>query len=391
MNGRPRSHDEHPRREHDHAEHDGHGHGGHHHHDEGHHHGHGGGLAARARHTLSDLVGAHSHDPADQVDDALEADVRGRRALWISLAGLAVTAVLQGVVVALTGSVALLGDTLHNVADAATAIPLLLAFWLGRRPADDRYTYGYGRAEDLAGVFVVAMIALSSLLAGWEAVDRLLHPREVTGLWAVAAAGVVGFLGNELVARYRIRVGRQIGSAALVADGLHARTDGFTSLAVVLGAAGVALGLPWADPAVGLLIALAIVGVLRQAVVQVGRRLMDAVEPRLVHLAHEAAATTPGVLGVTRLQLRWIGHTLHATARVQVDPTLSFAEAHEVAHVVQTRMHAALPRLGDAVVHPSPADPSHGGAAAASDATGSVTTRANATTPVVCLGHGAPA
>ncbi|WP_409482999.1 cation diffusion facilitator family transporter [Arsenicicoccus dermatophilus] len=319
------------------------------------------------------------------MDDALEADARGRRALWISLAGLAVTAVLQGVVVALTGSVALLGDTLHNVADTATAVPLLFAFWLGRRPADDRYPYGYGRAEDLAGVFVVVMIALSSLLAGWEAVDRLLHPREITGLWAVAGAGVVGFLGNELVARYRLRVGRQIGSAALVADGLHARTDGFTSLAVVLGAAGVALGLPWADPAIGLLIAVAIVGVLRQAVVQVGRRLMDAVDPRLVHLARQSAATTPGVLEVTRVQLRWIGHTLHATARVKVDPDLSFADAHEVAHVVQTRMRAALPRLGDAVVHPSPADSPHEDATAASDAT-----RAGATTPVASLGRGAP-
>jgi Cation efflux family len=129
------------------------------------------------------------------------------------------------------------------------------------------------------------MIALSSVLAAYEAMHRLLHPQQVNHLWAVAGAAVIGFLGNELVARYRIRVGRQIGSAALVADGLHARTDGFTSLAVLLGAGGVALGLPWADPVVGLVITVAILGVLRSAVKQVAARVMDAVDPTIVHQA----------------------------------------------------------------------------------------------------------
>ena len=235
-------------------------------------------------------MGGHSHDAADQIDDALEANAAGRRALLISLVGLGVTAALQAVVVVISGSVALLGDTLHNVADALTAVPLLVAFTLARRPANKRYTYGYGRAEDLGGLFVIAMILLSSVLAAYAAVDRLLNPREVHHLWAVAGAGLIGFLGNELVARYRIRVGRQIGSAALVADGLHARTDGFTSLAVLLGAGGVALGLPWADPVVGLLITVAILGVLRSAVKQVGARLMDAVDPAIVDQATAAIA-----------------------------------------------------------------------------------------------------
>ncbi|GAB3442558.1 cation diffusion facilitator family transporter [Phycicoccus ginsengisoli] len=305
-------------------------------------------------HALSELLGGHSHDAAGQVDEALEADARGRRALWISLAALAVTALLQGLVVAFTGSVALLGDTLHNLADAVTAVPLLIAFWLARRPANDRYTYGYGRAEDLAGLFVVAMIALSSLLAGWEAVSRLLHPREVSHLWAVAAAGVIGFAGNELVARYRIRVGHQIGSAALVADGLHARTDGFTSLAVVAGAAGVAAGLPWADPVIGLLIAVAILGVLRSAVRQVGARLMDAVEPELVRAGRAAVATVDGVLDVRDLRLRWIGHTLHADADVTVPAQLPVVEGHEIAHHAEAHLLEALPRLSSAVIHVSP-------------------------------------
>jgi len=191
---------------------------------DGHPHEHGSSVWARIGHAVSEAVGGHSHDAADQVDDVLEADASGRRALLISLAGLAVTAAIQGVVVVLSGSVALLGDTLHNVADALTAVPLLIAFRLARRPATKRYTYGYGRAEDLGGLFLIAMITLSAVLAAYEAIDRLIHPRAVSHLWVVAAAAVVGFLGNEWVARYRIRVGRRIGSAALLADGLHART-----------------------------------------------------------------------------------------------------------------------------------------------------------------------
>jgi cation diffusion facilitator family transporter len=340
---------DHPR---DHA-HAGHGHGDSHRHGHDHSHEHNG-RWARVRHAVSDVFGAHSHDAADQVDEALEADVRGRRALWISLGVLALTAGLQAVVVTLTGSVALLGDTLHNVADALTAVPLLVAFWLARRPANDRFTYGYGRAEDLAGLFVVAMIALSSVLAGWEAVDRLFHPREVEHVWAVAAAGVVGFLGNEIVARYRIRVGRQIGSAALVADGLHARTDGFTSLAVVLGAAGVAAGMPWADPVVGLLIAIAILGVLRSALKQVGARLMDAVTPDDVRRARAAVGTVDGVLEVRSLRLRWIGHTLHADGDITVPADLAVSAGHDIAHHAEEHLLEALPRLTSVVLHVSP-------------------------------------
>jgi cation diffusion facilitator family transporter len=258
-------------------------------------------------------------------------------------------------VVVLSGSVALLGDTLHNVADALTAVPLLIAFRLARRPPTKRYTYGYGRAEDLAGIFVIAMIALSSALAAYEALDRLLHPRDLTHVWAVAAAAVVGFVGNELVARYRIRVGRRIGSAALVADGLHARTDGFTSLAVLLGAAGVALGWRQADPIVGLIITVAILGVLRSAVAQVGARLMDAVDPDLVDRATAAITTVPGVRGVRDLRVRWIGHTLRAEADIDVDAALSLLAAHEVAHHAEAHLLHHVGRLSAATIHVSPA------------------------------------
>ncbi|MCL9762730.1 cation diffusion facilitator family transporter [Frankia sp. AiPa1] len=345
----------------------GHGHGhahGRHTHEDGHDH-HPGGWWARLRHGLSELVGGHSHDSADQIDDALEADTAGRRALLISLSGLGLTAVLQAVVVVLSGSVALLGDTLHNVADALTAVPLLLAFTLARRPATTRFTYGYGRAEDLAGLAVLAMISLSSVFAALAAIDRLLHPQHIDHLAAVAAAGLVGFVGNEIVARYRIRVGHQIGSAALVADGLHARTDGFTSLAVLLGAAGVALGWRWADPVVGLAITMAILGVLRAATRVVGARLMDAVDPDTVAEATRTLLHTDGIETVRELRLRWIGHTLRAEADVTVDANLTLTAAHDVAHAAEAHLLRHIRRLSAATIHTSPAHHHHHHAATA--------------------------
>jgi cation diffusion facilitator family transporter len=296
----------------------------------------------------------HSHDSADKVDDALESSRIGMRALWISLAGLGVTAVLQAVIVAFSGSVALLGDTLHNVADALTAVPLGIAFWLGRRAATRAYTYGFGRAEDLAGIVIVLVIAASAAASAWFAIDRLLGPRAMTHLPWVAAAGLIGFAGNEIVARYRIAVGRRIGSAALVADGLHARTDGFTSLAVVLAAAGAWAGWSWADPVIGLAITAAIAVVLRDAAREVYRRLMDRVDPHLVDHAEKELRAVPGVRDVAGLRLRWIGHRLHAEAAVVVDAGLTLIAAHEIAADVEHQLTHHVPRLTTATVHVDP-------------------------------------
>lgn len=309
----------------------------------------------RIRHGLSELLGGHSHDRADSIDDALETHRTGRRALIISLVALGITAALQAVVVVFSGSVALLGDTLHNTADALTAVPLLIAFTLARRPPTRKYTYGYGRAEDIAGLFVIAMMLLSCVLAAWEGIDRLLHPQPVTHLWAVALAAIIGFAGNELVARYRIIVGKRIGSAALVADGLHARTDGFTSLAVLIGAGGVAIGWDWADPVVGLAITVAILGVTRSAIRQVGARLMDAVDPHLVDQAERSISAIPGVDAIRDLRMRWIGHTLRAEADITVDQHLTLDQAHDVAHHAEQHLLADVRRLTAATIHVSPA------------------------------------
>ncbi len=276
------------------------------------------------------------------------------RVLWVSAALLAATAAVQAVVTATSGSVALLSDTLHNATDALSVVPLAVAFIAGRRPPTRRYTYGYGRAEDLAGVVIVLLIAGSAALTGWAAASRLVHPRPVSSLAAVAAAALAGFAGNEAAAWYRVRAGRRIGSAALVADGLHARADGFASLAVLLGAGGAALGWEWADPAAGLLITVAILAVLRQAAIQIWRRLMDAVDPAVLDLAEQALRATPGVLGVGLLRLRWVGHRLHAECEVVVDPGASVVEAHQVAVAAEHELRHALPRLSAALVHADP-------------------------------------
>jgi cation diffusion facilitator family transporter len=320
--------------------------------DHGHGHG-GGGPVGWLRHAFA----PHSHDAAARTDTALETSRRGMRTLGISFAVLLLTAGVQAAVVTVSGSVALLGDTLHNVADALTAVPLAIAFSVGRRAATRRFTYGYGRAEDLAGIAVVTVIAVSSAAAAYAAVERLVHPRDVRQLGLVATAALAGFVGNEVVARYRITVGRQIGSAALVADGLHARTDGFTSLAVLLGAAGVWAGFPLADPLVGLLITVAILLVLREAAREVYHRLMDAVDPALVDRAERILLAVAGVRGVAALRIRWIGHTLRAEVDVLVDYRLSVVQAHHIAAAAEHRLIHELPRLGAATVHADPDGP----------------------------------
>jgi cation diffusion facilitator family transporter len=307
------------------------------------------------RGVIKEVFAPHSHDSADSVDSALESSAAGIRAVKVSLLVLGVTAIAQLAIVVISGSIALAADTIHNFSDALTAVPLWIAFALSTKAPTRRYTYGFGRVEDLAGLFVVAMITLSAIVAGYEAIERLIHPQSIANLGWVALAGLAGFVGNEWVALYRIRVGRRIGSAALVADGLHARTDGFTSLAVLVGAGGVALGFPLADPIVGLIITVAILAVLRTAVRDVFRRLIDGVDPDLVDTAEAVLAGQEGVRSVYSVRLRWTGHRLHADAELDVDPTLSVVAAHRIAHNGEHDLMHALPKLATAIIHAYPA------------------------------------
>ncbi|AOX67164.1 cation transporter [Curtobacterium sp. BH-2-1-1] len=318
-----------------------------HSHDHDHPHPHGG-----VSGFLHDLFVPHTHDSADSIDDAMEASSAGVRALKISLFVLLGTTILQAVIVAFTGSIALLADTVHNFADALTAVPLWIAFVLGRRLATRRMTYGYGRAEDLAGMFIVFVVALSAVVAGWQAIDRFVHPRPVEAPWLLVAAGLIGFAGNEVVAIYRVRVGQRIGSAALVADGVHARLDGFTSLSVVLGAIGVMVGFPLADPIIGLLISLSILLLLWGTVRSIGARLMDAVDPALVGRAEHALEHADGVLAVRDVRLRWTGHRLTGSATIEVANTDLHAATRLAAHA-EGHLRDAVRNIDEFTVTPA--------------------------------------
>jgi cation diffusion facilitator family transporter len=301
--------------------------------------------------------GAHGHTHG-AVDPTVLTTARGIWAIKWSFVWLFITALFQVAIVWLSGSVALLADTIHNFGDAATAVPLWVAFTLARRRPSKRFTYGYGRVEDLAGVVIVGVILVSAVVAGYESIQRFFHPQPVSHLWAVVAASVAGFAGNEAVAVFRIRTGREIGSAALVADGYHARVDGFTSLAVLFGALGVWLGYPLADPIVGLLITLMIFRIVWDSAKSVFARLLDGVEPEVVDEIRAAAIQTPEVKDVTDVRVRWLGHRLIAELNVAVSPQLSVADGHQIAVSVERQLLTALRYLSWATIHVDPLDQS---------------------------------
>jgi len=278
-----------------------------------------------AGHGLNHDSGDHGHTHG-VVDPSIATTAKGIWAIKWSFVILAATSVLQFVVVLMSGSVALLADMIHNLGDATTAIPLWVAFLLARRSPTKVFNYGLGRVEDIAGIFIVLIILVSALIAGYEAIDRLFHPQAISQLGWVAAAGFISFLGNEGVAILRIRAGREINSAALIADGYHARTDGFTSLAVVLGAFGVWLGFPLADPIIGLLITFTLFGIVWQSASSVITRALDGVEPELVDEIHHIGEHIAG-LKIVDVRARWLGHRLYADVAVTADDVLPLHEA----------------------------------------------------------------
>ena len=300
-------------------------------------------------------AGSHGHIHG-LIDPTIATTEHGIWAIKWSFVILAITALFQVAVVLVSGSVALLADTIHNVGDAATAIPLWIAFRLVRRGASPRFTYGLGRVEDLAGVVIVFVILFSAIVAGYEAIDRLLHPQPIQQLLWVMVAGLAGFMGNEVVAVFRIRVGRQINSAALIADGYHARTDGLTSLAVVAGAVGVWLGFPLADPIVGLLITLAIFGIVWQSAKAVFTRILDGVEPGITEEIRHAAEHVPGIRQVIDVRARWLGHRLNAELDVVLDGTTTLIAADAITTQVERELFQHMPALSAARIRVRPLD-----------------------------------
>lgn len=298
----------------------------------------------------------HSHGHQQAALDPNLATDRGIWALKVSLAGLLITAIFQVFIVAISGSVALLADTIHNFSDALTAIPLGLAFWLSRRARNRRYTYGYGRAEDIAGVIIVLMIAFSAGGAIYQSILKIINPQPINHLGWVATAAIIGFLGNELVAILRIRVGKEIDSAALIADGYHARTDGFTSLAVLAGAIGVWLGFPLLDPIIGLGIGAAILGIVWKSAQEMWHRMMDAVDPEIHEDFKLTALHVSGVMDVHNTAIRWLGHRLYGEMHITVNCQQTTLNSHFIAEEVRHSLFHKLPALVEVVVHTDPCE-----------------------------------
>ncbi len=317
----------------------------------GHTHGPGGHQHGHSHHGHSHAHG-HGHGHTHGVIDATIASTsRGIWAIKWSFIGLMITALLQVIVVALSGSVALLADTIHNFGDAVTAVPLWIAFLFARRKPSPRFPYGLGKVEDIAGAAIVLIILFSAVVAAYESVQRFIHPQPIQYLGAVAVASIVGFLGNEAVASFRIRVGREINSVALIADGYHARVDGWTSLAVLAGAVGVWLGFPLADPLIGLGISIAIFGIVWQSARAVTIRALDGIEPDTIQDIEHALQHVSGIEEVVEIKARWLGHKLRAEIGIVLDPAMSVEEACKIVEQVNHELYEHLPHLAGAVVH----------------------------------------
>lgn len=283
-----------------------------------------------------------------------DATGRGIWALKVSLLGLLATAVIQAAIVTVSGSAGLWADTLHNFADALTSLPLWMAFALARRSRSRRFPYGYHRAEDLAGLLILLIILLSALAAGYESMRRLLSQAVPQAPFLAMVGAGIGFLGNEAVAHLRIRVGKEIGSAALVADGQHARLDGLTSLAALVGLVGVVLGFPIADPIAGLAISVAILAMLWEISRDLLGRVMDAIDPKIIEAIETKARHAPGVREVYDLRARWQGHDIVAELTISVDGGLSVAEGHQISEEVRHQLLHEIPNLSDATLHVDP-------------------------------------
>ncbi|SRR6266568_972635 len=288
--------------------------------------------------------GGHGHTHG-MIDPSLATSDKGLWAVKWSSIMLFVGACFQLFVVLLSGSVSLLSDTIHNMGDAGTALPLGIAFILGRRKANDRFTYGYGKIEDIAGIVVVLFMFASAMYALYVSLYRIFHPQAISHLWIVAVASLVGFAINEGAAIFRIRVGKQIKSQALIADGYHARTDGWSSLAVLFGAIGVALGFRLADPLVGILITLVILKTTWSSAKEVFARAIDGVDPEVTEEILHAANHTEGVKKISNLRARWIGHKVHTEMTIVVDKTLSLLEAHHIVEEVENNLKTHIPHL----------------------------------------------
>ena len=290
-----------------------------------------------------------SRGDADEVN-------RGKaiRAIVFSSLGLLATSTLELFVVVLSGSVALLSDALHNLGDVFTTVGVYLGFRASRKVATRKYPYGYGRAEDLAGIVIVAAIWSSAVLAAWQSYEKLVTGRGTSHLPLGMLAATIGIVGNQMVARYKLKVGREIKSAPLIVDARHSMLDALASGGALLGLIGVALGFRVADPLAGFAIALLIVRIGVVATRDVVSRLMDANDEELGRAVLAAIDRIPAVKAVSDLRVRWLGRQVEVRIRVHLPATMPFSAAHDVTHQVERAVLEVIPDVREVTVEPVP-------------------------------------
>lgn len=336
------AHDEHEHDDHDH-DHD------HDHtpvHDE-HDHEHGGHAHGESGH------GGHGHEHG-MVDADLYGDRAGLRAVKISTAGMFIVSAIQFAMALIGGSAGLFADALHNFGDVLTTVALWIAFVIARRAINERYTYGYYRGEDLAGIFIVLIIVASAVASAVESIQKLTSGQVPTQLPLSMAAAAVGIIGNEALAQYKITVGRRINSVPLIADGQHSRVDGLTSLAALVGLIGVAFGVRLMDPLAGLVITVIILTVVYSTARSVIRRLLDSVDAHIVPSIMETASGVAGVERVNDVRARWVGHTLHIALNIEVDPELTLVKAHAIGEEVRHQLFHTIKGVSEVIIHTDP-------------------------------------
>jgi cation diffusion facilitator family transporter len=259
--------------------------------------------------------------------------------------GLAATGLIELLLAVLTGSVGLLGDAIHNLSDVSTSAVVFLGYWLSRRPPTERYPYGLERAEDLARIGIAVVIWASAAFAGYESVRKLIEHGTTSHLgWGIAGAGI-GVAGNQVVARYKLVVGRRINSATLVADARHSWLDALSSAGAMAGLIAVALGQRWGDPVAGLAVTALICHVGYEVTADVVHRPADGIDPSVITGAEAAAGSVPGVIHA-HARARWTRRTLRIEIEGRVDPDMPVRDADELGRQVATALAHEVPEAG---------------------------------------------
>ncbi len=282
-------------------------------------------------------------DPFPPTQHANEAVDRSDayRAIAFSALGLGITGLIELGIALLSGSVGLLSDALHNLSDVSTSLVVFIGLRVSKRPATDTYPYGWGRAEDIAGLGVALVIWMSAVFAGYISLQKLLNHGTTSHVGYGIAAAAVGILGNQIVARYKLRVGRRIQSATLIADAQHSWLDALSSAGAMIGLIGVAAGLPWADAVAGLIVTAFICHVGFEVTRDLLRHLMDGVEPGVLTTSVAAACQVSGVEHA-HVRGRWMGGTLLIEVDGFVAPGTTVEAGEAIGQDVEAAIHAAV-------------------------------------------------